>query len=122
MKNKEHYNKILEDERKILLGELQSLGIQKDQRNPDDWQARPDNLNTLESDSNEVSDKIESYENNNALVNDLEQRLMEVDIALEKIKKGNFGICEICGKEIESDRLEANPAARTCKEHINKKI
>jgi RNA polymerase-binding transcription factor DksA len=32
---------------------------------------------------------------------------------------GSYGKCEVCGKAIEADRLEANPAAPTCKEHMN---
>jgi RNA polymerase-binding transcription factor DksA len=41
--------------------------------------------------------------------------LRDINLALEKIKKGNYGICEKCGKEIEIDRLEAIPEARFCK-------
>ena len=45
---------------------------------------------------------------------------MEIDAALEKMEKGTYGICEVCNKPIEEDRLEANPAAKTCKEHMNR--
>ena len=45
---------------------------------------------------------------------------MAVDIkrALKKIKDDEYGKCELCGEDIEEDRLEANPAARTCKKHM----
>ena len=33
---------------------------------------------------------------------------------LEKIKKGKYGICEKCGKEIPLERLEVSPEARFC--------
>ena len=39
--------------------------------------------------------------------------------ALERIEKGTYGICEVGNEEIEEDRLNANPAARTCKAHLN---
>ena len=39
--------------------------------------------------------------------------------ALEKIEKGEYGTCEVCAAEIEEDRLEANPSARTCKAHVD---
>jgi len=42
----------------------------------------------------------------------------EID-ALEKIKLGTYGICEICGNHIEEERLQANPSARTDKAHMN---
>jgi len=35
---------------------------------------------------------------------------------------GNYGICEVCKKKIEMDRLEVNPAARTCKERMDKVV
>jgi len=40
--------------------------------------------------------------------------LMEVEEALQRIKKGTFGICVVCGKEIEKERLELLPFAKTC--------
>ena len=33
--------------------------------------------------------------------------------ALQKIKAGAYGVCEISGEPIEVERLAANPAART---------
>jgi RNA polymerase-binding transcription factor DksA len=38
--------------------------------------------------------------------------------ALGKIEAGTYGVCEVSGMDIEEDRLEANPAARTCKAHM----
>jgi RNA polymerase-binding protein DksA len=40
------------------------------------------------------------------------KNLEEIDYALEKIEKGTYGICEICGKPINKKRLEALPFAR----------
>ena len=37
---------------------------------------------------------------------------------LDKIKHGVYGKCQTCQEEIESERLEANPSARTCKKHM----
>ena len=109
----------LEEEKTVLINELKAVGVVKDNRNPTDWQAVPTETDILEADPNEVADRIGSYEGNNALVNELEKRLAEVDAALTKIHSGNFGTCTVCNKEIEDDRLHANPAAPTCKEHMN---
>jgi RNA polymerase-binding transcription factor DksA len=38
--------------------------------------------------------------------------LFEIDAALKKINDGNYGICEISGKNIPRERLEARPFAR----------
>jgi RNA polymerase-binding transcription factor DksA len=37
-----------------------------------------------------------------------------VDLALSKIEKGTYGICERCGNPITPERLEAIPYARLC--------
>ena len=90
----------------------------KNDKNPDDWQARPSTLDIQEADPNEVADKIEAYEGNTSIINNLEKNLTEIDNALKKIEDGTFGKCEVCNKEIEADRLDAHPAAKTCKEHM----
>ena len=44
-----------------------------------------------------------------------EQKLIKkIDIALEQIENGTFGICESCGKEIGIKRLKARPVATLC--------
>ena len=110
--------KKLSEEKELLLRELKEIGVVKNPKSPDDYQAKPDNMDIQESDPNEVSDRITSYEGNTALVSELEQRLMEIDAALDKMHKNSYGLCEVCNKPIEADRLGANPAAKTCKEHM----
>lgn len=98
-----------------------SLGdiAKKNPQNPTDWQATMPEDGFDEADEGDVADNIETFENNSAEAENLEIQLKEVNSALEKIENGNYGICEIGGEEIESDRLEANPSARTCKAHMN---
>lgn len=44
-----------------------------------------------------------------------EQKLLKkIEQVLEKIDFGNYGICEICGCEIEIQRLEARPVTGMC--------
>jgi len=45
------------------------------------------------------------------------EQLLEIDEALERIKRGTYGICEGSGRVIPKKRLEAFPAARYCIEH-----
>jgi RNA polymerase-binding protein DksA len=42
--------------------------------------------------------------------------LYHLDLALERIDKGDFGMCVKCGKEIDAERLEAVPHVRMCVE------
>lgn len=112
------YKKRLEAEKTKLVNELKTVGrINPD--NPRDWEPVPGgNSGTLKADRNEAADKIEQFEENSAILKELETRYNNVLLALKKIEDGTFGICEISGKRIEEDRLEANPAARTCKKHL----
>jgi DnaK suppressor protein len=45
----------------------------------------------------------------------LEKRLEKINKALEKIEKGNYGICEKCLNPIEPERLKIDLAVTTCK-------
>ena len=42
------------------------------------------------------------------------ESLKEVEVALERIERGNFGLCTSCGAEIASERIEALPWASLC--------
>jgi DnaK suppressor protein len=49
-----------------------------------------------------------------ALAATLEETLVEVEHAIDKLDLATYGSCESCGKAIGAARLEAKPAARTC--------
>jgi RNA polymerase-binding transcription factor DksA len=66
------------------------------------------------SDLNITADTVEESEQRQAIVAELEIRFRNIARALEKAADGTFGSCEICNQEIEMERLEVNPAARTC--------
>src|SRR5574337_769380 len=48
------------------------------------------------------------------LIQSGEQGLRDIDSALEKIEEGTFGICEICRKKINKERMRAVPSASLC--------
>lgn len=118
--NKEKTKKfkdLLETELAELNTQLQTVGrINPD--NPQDWEPKPDNIDVSEADRNEVADKMERFENNISIETNLEIRFNEIKDALKKIEEDAYGLCEVCSEEIETDRLEANPAAKTCKTHM----
>ena len=116
--NTEHFKDMLLKESKMIESELLTLG----RKNVDDhsgWEAVEPSVDRDRADETEVADNIEQYENNSAVLKQLETRLDEVKKALEKIQNGKYGLCQISGEPIEEDRLEANPAATTCKAHMN---
>lgn len=117
MTNTAAYAKRLEEEEKRLEGELASIG-RRNPSNPADWEALPENTG-LESDTADTADQIDGYEANTAILKELETRYNDVLAAQGRIEKGTYGVCELGGEEIEAARLDADPAARTCKAHLN---
>jgi len=115
--NTEHFKTKLEAEKAELEGELKELG-RLNPDNPSDWEATPVERDVSQADENTVADSISEFEGNSAIVNTLEARYKDVKSGLDKIKHGVYGKCQVCQAEIEEDRLEANPAARTCKAHM----
>jgi len=85
-----------------------------------DWEPVPEAREDIPASRDDTADKLESFEENVAITRQLEARLAEVRDALERVENGNYGRCTVCGKEIESERLHANPAAQTCKAHLAK--
>ncbi len=101
----------LESQKNALQKELGSFA-REDKNSKGNWDtkypARED------ADKDEAADEAQEYDTMISLEHSLEVKLKDVNLALEKIKEGKYGICEKCGKEIEEARLEAIPEARTC--------
>ncbi len=49
-----------------------------------------------------------------ALRRQAEGHLQEVDAALQRLDRGTYGVCEVCGEPVGEGRLEARPVARAC--------
>jgi RNA polymerase-binding transcription factor DksA len=112
----QHFKTLLENEKKILEKDLGEIGRKNDTSGVVwDSALRADEGTT---DRDDVASSIESFDNNESAILVLETQLHEVNHALEKIEKGTYGICEVSGEQIEIDRLEANPSARTSKKHL----
>ena len=52
-----------------------------------------------------------------SILEQVEAELADVEHALRRLDEGTYGTCEIDGKPIPDERLEAVPAARLCLEH-----
>ncbi len=108
-------------EKDRLTTQLQSLGT-IDPNVAGDWVSTPEDTGTTEADENVVADRTEEWITRNGELSELETRYNNVLRALEKIDAGTYGLCEICNEPIEDDRLSVNPAARTCKTHLNEEV
>ncbi len=65
------------------------------------------------SDDSEARSKA-GHEQVAALQHQLSMVLVQTRKALTKIKIGKYGVCENCGKMIDTDRLAAMPTATLC--------
>ncbi|KKQ67692.1 MAG: hypothetical protein A3F95_01230 [Candidatus Nealsonbacteria bacterium RIFCSPLOWO2_12_FULL_39_31] len=91
----------------------------KDERLKGDWDTKYPKTGKADSSQSleDAADQVEEYVNLLPIEHNMELRLHDIDLALEKIKngeKGNYGQCEKCGKDIPEDRLMIYPEARKC--------
>ncbi len=107
----------LEKERDILVEQMKDMG----KMNPEtgEWEATPEEMDYREIGQNDMADRFEDFEAKSSMIKTLEPRLNNILRALKGLNLESFGKCEVCGKDIEMARLEANAAARTCKKHLN---
>ncbi len=115
--NTEHFKERLEEERALITRQLGDIAVEGDDGL---WSAKDPRMDVAspQAEANEAADKQEEMEERGEEVSALSERLADVSAALASIEAGTYGACEVCGKDIEEERLEANPAARTCTEHM----
>ena len=101
----------LEKERNSVEEQLQSFA-KRGKKLAGDWETRFPKFNggNLE----EAADEVEEYEALLPIEFALENKLKDTNLALEKIKRGEYGKCEKCQKEISRQRLQVCPEARFC--------
>jgi DnaK suppressor protein len=68
----------------------------------------------LDADPEEGDPDLYEREKSLALLRNLEEKLYDLSRALAMIEDGTYGLCEICGKEIGTERLEALPYTSYC--------
>lgn len=92
----------------------------RDQRGAllEDYQRCLDDLNNApeessnEDDGGDQPDRISTA----MMIQHLSRQIRAIDTALERIAKGEYGVCSDCGEAIAPDRLKANPMALRCVE------
>lgn len=98
--------KMLEEEKKKLQKNLESLNDQDPFSDPDRLQdhASSDMEATTES----------SHERVEALEKALRQQIHDIDATLQRIAEGTYGICVSCKNSISLSRLSVRPTATLC--------
>lgn len=85
--------------RQALAGDLSLLKSLPEQTGGDVVDA------ALDAAQDEISSQLAEVES---------RELAQIEIALERIREGNYGVCDICSGKIPLARLNALPYAMTC--------
>ena len=117
--NKKNLNELKEklEKEKVSIEDQLKRFAKKDEKLQGDWDTRFPHFDGGEAGSaalEKAADEVEEYSTLLPIEYSLELRLKNIDLALEKIQKEKYGICEKCGKEIPLDRLKVSPEARFC--------
>lgn len=95
-----------------IQGQLSSIAKQSVQ-SKDDWEAKVPSF-APSANLEEAADEVEEFNTRLSLEKTLETELVAIHDALDKIKKGKYGICAKCHKPIAQGRLMAYPRASIC--------
>lgn len=103
-KRMERNRKWLEEQRARLQSQLGSMALSMDEND------RPGYSTHMAEQASEVFEQAKSL----AVRRQLLRTLDEVNRALEKMDKGIYGLCDVCGQPIDPARLKASPHALLC--------
>jgi DnaK suppressor protein len=105
--NSEKHRSRLENDRKHLLKDLDNL---KTEMQPADVRREGSPFGKREEEATESFE----LEKRLALEKQIMAKLTEIEHALGKLAQGTYGLCDVCGRAISPDRLEALPQANLC--------
>ena len=106
-----HYRGILLKEKKVLQSTLEKIGGNEFSTNLQDEIGE---LSMFDNHPGDIATETYQMEIQYALDNHQKERLKNIDEALRKIEKGNYGVCEYCGNNISEARLEFMPEVKLC--------
>lgn len=113
MKKKDinYYKRRLIDEKNALLDTINSI---RDYAEDETQQEQLSELSMVDNHPADVATEMEDREKNYALIDNEKKLLNDIKDALERIDKGTFGVCRICGREISDERLDFIPYTSLC--------
>jgi DnaK suppressor protein len=105
--------KFISSQKEKLLKEKQKSLLQIEELKKDDPFADPDHASDNAAIDTDVREQV-GHDTIEAQVKDLEKRVTQIDVALRKISKNQYGKCERCGDLIPQARLRLIPEAAFC--------
>lgn len=111
---------LLSPVKSFLVSKLRLLKNRKREVVSDDPFADPSRLTDNASPDADAAEQF-GHAQVTAIKDELGKKQKQIKKALERIKKGKYGICEDCGKMIDTDRLMIYPEATLCANCQNKR-
>jgi len=113
-KDLEKFKKRLEETKEQLEKSLSEFAT-KDPEIAGDWDSKfPKFNNDPNVDLEKEADEVGEYINRLPVEHSYETRVVDINEALKRIKRGTYGICINCNKKMPRKRLEAYPEAKFC--------
>jgi len=109
-KTLEKIKELLEEEKAKIEKDLGSFAV-KDEEIAGNYKSEFPDFGDKED---ENASEIATYTDNKSVEYSLEKSLRDIKTSLDRIKKGTYGVCKYCGKEIDEKRLIARPTSSAC--------
>ena len=71
-------------------------------------------LVTNDSEDTDLAAALTGRETTDIVISLLDQNRFQVERALERVREGQYGVCEDCARRIPQERLKFQPAATRC--------
>ena len=102
----------LEEERTRLQGIRDDLQRERAEATSDTG----DELSSFDQHPGDAGTETFELARNVSLLEQVENELVEIEVAFGRLERGEYGRCQACGRPIGNERLDAMPAARFCVE------
>src|SRR5215211_8626884 len=102
----------LEEERTRLQGIRDNLQREQEETTSDTG----GELSNVDQHPGDSGTETFEMEKNVSLLEQVDDQLLEVEAAVQRLERGTYGTCQVCGRPIGDERLEAMPATRFCVE------
>lgn len=103
----------LQKQKSIIENEQKKILKQIDVLKEEDPFSDPDHASDNAAVDTDVREQV-GHETVEAQIKDLNRRLSDLKIVIQRFGKGYYGVCERCGEDIPEPRLKLVPEARFC--------
>jgi len=106
----DRYREMLQKERQRMIHQMRNIDASQDQSESEALSE----LSDYDDHPADVATETFEREKDRALRTNAQRTVERIESALQKMERGTYGLCDICGKEIPAGRLDAVPYATLC--------